>query len=92
MKDHADAMTTNELTCQELVELVTDYLEDALPDGDRMRFEDHLAGCTGCTRYLEQMRRTITTVRRLREDDLSPAVRDEMIAVFRGWKQDQRGG
>jgi hypothetical protein len=89
MKDRTEAMTLNELTCQEFVELVTDYLEGALPDGERMRFDDHMAGCTGCTRYLEQMRWTITTAGRLRENDLSPAVRDEMIAVFRTWKSGQ---
>jgi hypothetical protein len=87
MNDRADAMTTNELTCQELVELVTDYLEDALPDYDRLRFEDHLTGCTGCRRYLDQMRITVCTVGRLREADLSPAARDDLLAAFRTWKQ-----
>jgi anti-sigma factor RsiW len=91
MKGRAEPMTTNELTCKELVELVTDYVEDALPDDERMRFEDHLAGCTGCRRYLEQMRTTIRTVGQLREDDLSPMARADLLAVFRNWKQTRNG-
>jgi anti-sigma factor RsiW len=48
-----------DLTCRELVELVTDYLEDALPDGERERFEAHLAECDACDAYVEQVRATI---------------------------------
>jgi anti-sigma factor RsiW len=92
MKDRADAMTTTELTCRELVELVTDYLEDALPDHERMRFEDHLTGCTGCRRYLDQMRLTVRAAGHLREDDLSPAARDDLLTAFRTWKQTRPGG
>ena len=92
MKDRAGAMTANHLTCQELVELVTDYLEDALPAADRSRFDDHIARCAGCTRYLEQMRLTIATLGRLREDDLSPMARDDLLAVFRGWKHSGDAG
>jgi anti-sigma factor RsiW len=91
MKDRTDAMTTPELTCQELVELVTDYLEDALPSHERLRFEDHLAGCAGCRRYLEQMRLTVTTLGRLCEDDLSSAARDDLLAAFRTWKRNRTG-
>lgn len=91
MMGHTDAMTTDELTCQELVELVTDYLEDALPDHGRTRFEDHLAGCTGCRRYLEQMRLTLRLVGRLRGGDLSLPARDALLAAFRTWKQHRTG-
>jgi anti-sigma factor RsiW len=86
MKDRTEAMNANHLTCQELVELVTDYLEDALPAAARTRFDDHIARCTGCTRYLEQMRLTISTLGRLREDDLSTSARDDLLAAFRTWK------
>ncbi|MGN6358798.1 MAG: anti-sigma factor family protein, partial [Thermomicrobiales bacterium] len=58
----------NELSCQELVELVTDYLEGALSAEDRARFEAHLATCRGCTAYVEQMRLTIRLVHRLSAD------------------------
>jgi anti-sigma factor RsiW len=51
-----------ELNCNELVELVTDYLEDALPPADRARFEEHLADCPGCEAYLGQMRVTLRVV------------------------------
>ena len=59
-------MDEGELTCRELVELVTDYLEGALGDDERARFEAHLGGCAGCTAYLHQMRTTIWLVGRLR--------------------------
>src|SRR4051812_45684181 len=55
------------LTCRELVELVTDYLEDALGAGDRARFEAHLRACEGCSAYLGQMRSTIWATRHLCE-------------------------
>jgi anti-sigma factor RsiW len=56
-------MSAGGLSCQELVELVTDYLEDALPPGQRARFEEHLETCGGCRAYLEQMRVTTRLVR-----------------------------
>ena len=65
-------MTARAMTCQELVELVTDYLEDTLPDEERARFEAHLALCPGCVTYLEQMRQTIQLAGLLTEDSLSP--------------------
>ena len=80
-------MTERALTCQELVELVSDYLEGALPDGERTRFEEHLAGCRNCTNYVEQMRQSIKVVGRLSEESLAPAVRDELLSVFRRWKE-----
>jgi anti-sigma factor RsiW len=81
-------MTERALTCQELVELVSDYLEGALPDEERTRFEAHLAGCRGCTNYVEQMRQSIKVVGRLSEESLAPPVRDELLSVFRQWKED----
>jgi anti-sigma factor RsiW len=80
-------MTERALSCQELVELVTEYLEGALTETDRARFEAHLAGCRNCTNYVEQMRRSIQVVGRLSEESLSPPVRDELLAVFRKWKE-----
>jgi predicted anti-sigma-YlaC factor YlaD len=80
-------MTKEPLTCQELVELVTEYLEGALAVEDRVRFEDHLALCDGCTNYVEQLQQSIQVVGRLTEESLSPPVRDELLAVFRNWKE-----
>ena len=78
--------TSSGLTCQELVELVTDYLEGTLPAGERARFEAHLAGCAGCRAYLEQMRQTIRVLHRLTEDALTPEAREDLLRVFRDWK------
>lgn len=75
-----------ELTCKELVELVTDYLEGSLSRRERKRFERHLAACDGCTAYLEQMRKTIAATGALAEEDLQERARDELLAAFRGWK------
>jgi anti-sigma factor RsiW len=77
---------TQPLTCQELVELVTDYLEGALPPADVVRFEDHLELCPFCVTYVEQLRETIRITGALREEELEPAARDELLAAFRTWK------
>ena len=73
------------LTCRELVELVTDYLEDALDPAERARFEDHLDGCAGCRAYLGQMRGTIWIAGHLCERTASPATMDALLDAFRGW-------
>ena len=78
-----------EMTCQELVELVTDYLEGALSSGDHARFERHIAGCPHCTIYLDQMRITIRTLGRLPEDTLSPDARDALMGAFEEWKRER---
>lgn len=78
---------TTELTCQELVELVTDYLEGSMSATQRARFEEHLAKCTGCRNYLAQMRRTISSLGRLSEESLPPQARDDLLGVFRDWKK-----
>ena len=74
------------LSCRELVELVTDYLEDALSRRDRKRFDRHISGCDGCTAYLEQMRRTIRATGMLTEEQVPEEARRELIAAFRDWK------
>ena len=78
---------TDDLPCQELVELVTDYLEHHLSDGTRMRFELHLAQCSGCRTYLEQMRQTLRALGRLPTESIEPAARDRLLEVFRDWKR-----
>ncbi len=75
-----------ELTCQELVELVSDYLEGALSSDDQHRFEAHLEGCDGCRAYLEQMRATILAVRGVTDADLDPAMRERFMDSFRDWR------
>jgi anti-sigma factor RsiW len=77
----------DELTCQELVEIVSDYLEGALPPNERERFEAHLEICEGCRRYLDQMRTTILLAGRLNEKDLDPGARDRLVQLFREWNR-----
>jgi predicted anti-sigma-YlaC factor YlaD len=74
-----------ELTCFEVVELVTDYLERRLSVRDVERFEEHLAFCDGCGHYLDQMRATIAATARLRRDDFPPALEERLLEAFRNW-------
>ena len=76
-----------QMSCRELVTLVTEYLEGTLGARDRRRFERHIRGCDGCTAYLEQMRETIRLAGSLRERDVPPRAREELLAAFRGWKE-----
>jgi anti-sigma factor RsiW len=77
----------DELTCQELVEIVSDYLEGALSPDERERFEAHLEICEGCRRYLDQMRTTILVAGRLNEKDLDPSAKDRLVQLFREWNR-----
>jgi anti-sigma factor RsiW len=80
----------NELVCQEMVELITDYLEGALPRAQRRRFEAHLAACEHCSEYLEQMRVTIRLTGSLRDEDMSPAIREEFTDLYRRWRAEEK--
>jgi len=80
------ANTYEDLSCQELVELVTDYLEGALPAELRERFDEHISHCSGCRTYLEQMRLTIRTTGTLAPESLSPEAEGTLLEAFRGWK------
>jgi anti-sigma factor RsiW len=79
-------MKDAELSCKELVELVTSYLDDALEADVRSRFEEHIAVCKHCRAYLDEMRTTITLCGRLEPELLSSEARDALLASFRGWK------
>jgi anti-sigma factor RsiW len=72
--------------CNEIVELVTAYLDGALKRRDRKAFERHLEKCADCTNYVEQMRITIETVGRVNGDGLPQPVRDDLVAAFRDWR------
>jgi anti-sigma factor RsiW len=74
-----------EPSCREIVEIVTDYLEDALPPDVRLRVEVHLARCPGCLAYLDQMRETVRVLGRLSEESLDPAIHERLVHAFRGW-------
>jgi anti-sigma factor RsiW len=73
------------LNCTEVIELITEYLEGALPLSEVARFETHLAGCDGCTRYLAQFRETIRLTGTLTEEQLAPEVKSELLDAFRDW-------
>jgi len=75
-----------QLSCQELVELVTDYLEGALSEEERLRFEDHIGRCGGCKIYVEQIRQTIFVLGHLPEEALTPDAERELLEAFRGWR------
>ena len=79
--------TYEELSCQELVELVTDYLEGALPGELHERFDDHIAHCSGCQGYLAQMRATIRATGTLTPESLSPDAESALLEAFRGWRR-----
>jgi anti-sigma factor RsiW len=84
-------MAVTEVTCKELVEIVTDYLEQRLTPDERRRVEEHLAACDGCRNYLEQMRDTIRLVGRIDEDSIPAPMREQLPRAFRGWKSSGRG-
>ena len=75
------------LTCKEVTELVTDYLEGRLSFMDRLRFHFHVGMCGNCRAYLKQMKQSIRAVGKLPPGPIPPAVRDELVQRFRGWKR-----
>jgi predicted anti-sigma-YlaC factor YlaD len=75
------------LACNELVEIITEYLEGTLPPRDLARFDTHLGQCEGCRIYLEQMRQTIRVVGHLSEETIPPPAKEELLRAFSAWKQ-----
>jgi anti-sigma factor RsiW len=71
------------ISCQEVVEIITDYLEGRLSPGDAAIFEAHLAICDGCQWYLDQMRVTIDAVGRIEDEAVPAELRDTVLAAFR---------
>jgi anti-sigma factor RsiW len=79
-------------TCEELVDLVTEYLDGALPGPQRLAFEQHVAICPPCRGYFAQLRKTVRVGGRLREEDLPVDVRTALLAAFRDWQRESNGG
>lgn len=75
-----------ELTCNELVELVTDYLEGAMTPANRRRFDEHLESCTSCVTYVEQMRQTIRASGQLSEETIGTQALEALLEHFRKWR------
>lgn len=78
-------MSDRALTCHEVIGIITDYLEGALPADDRRRVEEHLAICDGCTTYLEQMRDTIRLTGMLTEEQIPEDQKRDLLEAFRTW-------
>ncbi len=81
-----------DLSCRELVELVTDYLEARLSVDERTRFEMHLVYCHPCRTYMQQMRQVLAATGKLTEDSVEPAAREHLLQAFHGWKAGRGGG
>ncbi len=77
---------TVDIPCQEIVELITDYLEGTLEVATALAVERHLAGCDGCEAYLDQMRATVAALGRIPVDTLSDQVKAVLVAAFRGYR------
>jgi anti-sigma factor RsiW len=90
LRDHSDGgdrlSTADEITCAELVEIITDYLEGTMPQAERRRFEAHLDECPYCVNYLEQMRQQIAALGELSEESIAPDAREALLETFRGWR------
>lgn len=78
----------SELSCADVVELMTAYLEGALDPVTERRFADHLAGCEGCHRYLEQLRETVRLTGRLSPASISGQGREDLLNAFRDWPRE----
>jgi anti-sigma factor RsiW len=78
-------VSEGQLTCRQVVEIISDYLEDALPPDDRRRVEEHLAVCEGCTNYLEEMRETIRLTGMLTEEQVPDGQMRQLLNAFRTW-------
>ncbi len=78
--------SSTELTCREFVEIVTAYLDDALPAEDRVRFEEHMKTCVGCDTFFDQIKETVQLVGRLDEMSISPEAQQVLLGEFRNWK------
>jgi anti-sigma factor RsiW len=78
-------MSTGPMDCNELVELVTAYLDGALDPDTRARFDEHLLGCDGCENYLQQFRETVRTVGKISDDELDPALRKRLLDAFKNF-------
>lgn len=82
---------SHEITCKHLVDLVADYMEEALPDEARAEFEQHLAECGYCTAYVQQLKVTVTLTKTLSEEpEIEKPAPKELLDIFRKWKEEQK--
>ena len=81
---------THELSCKELVDLVTDYMDETIPDEARAKFEQHLSECGYCNAYVQQMHLTVKLTNTLSEPESPKPAPDELLNIFRKWKQENK--
>ncbi len=77
------------VTCRELVEVLTDYLEGVLDAGDRAEIERHIVICRGCANYVEQMRSTVDLLGRIAAETAPHEPASEALAIFRRWQAER---
>ncbi len=80
----------NTITCQEFVEMVTDYLENVLLPQARKQFEEHAELCPGCETYLEQVQQTIVMLRHVAEEPATPETKQKLLQVFHQLKHNHQ--
>jgi anti-sigma factor RsiW len=78
--------SADHISCQELVELVTGYLDGVLPAHETALVEQHLNFCEGCAWYVEQLRDTIAAAGRIAEADIAEGDRERLLSAFRAWR------
>ncbi len=90
-KERPNVMNVDKLTCQQVVELVTEYLEHTLLPQLQEQFEKHLVQCPGCMTYLEQVQKTTMLLRTLAQEPMFPGTKQELLELFQQWKQAEEG-
>ena len=78
---------TRSITCKDLTEVLTEYLEGTMAPEDRAVLEAHLLLCEGCATYVEQMRQVLRTVHALQVDEVEATAPDSLLEAFRAWKR-----
>lgn len=89
LKSRLMSYLAGNFSCQEVANLVTDYLEGSLSLGQQLRFQMHLGMCFACRNFLKQMKYTLLTLRQLPSEPVPPHVKEELLKRFRHWKASQ---
>lgn len=76
-----------DMSCKELVELVTEFLEGKMPQAERVLFEQHLLRCPPCVEYVKQLRDLSRAARSVKEEEIPEPTKEKLLEVFRGWKK-----
>ena len=82
------SLRRKDLVCQQVVELVTDYLEGTLSRRERRRFESHLRACPNCTAYLQQIKTTVQLTGTIEWDELTPEAQADLADLYRRWRSE----